>query len=139
VPPLRPPTPTGAPTAPVVGVGGSQAQGGQAPTLNINNSVVNVGQQEVGTQGGPLGAPGTDAPKAPPAPGIPDLGPPPSELPDLTAMPDLSMPAPEPLGLGDPNTRPSVAPPTAAPAPLPAPSTPRIGPVWDPAAKQYRI
>jgi len=138
LPPLmeqRPPAPTG-PTPPTIGVAGGGAPGAQAPTMNISNSVVNVGQQDVGTQGNPAAPasvrPGGREPSPPPPSAglggnLSDLLGPPEGVSDVAPAPSsaAALPPFEPIaGAGappppGPMNLPSVEAPPMEPAPLP--------------------
>jgi len=123
--PLFPPVSPGLPpvrSAPsTIGMGGGESPAGQAPTMHIVNSVVNVGQQHVSTQAS-SGASGAAAPPlsvpAPPDIGPGSLGPPPTELPDTS-------PPPPSGGL--------------LPTSPPPPEAPKIGPTWDTDKGQYTV
>jgi hypothetical protein len=126
--PIIPPPESRPVTTPQIGVGGSTAPGGQAPVWNVTNSVINVGQQRVATQGNnPQSASGTPVAEIPP----PESLAPPTDSPDtldtLGEPPPISE-MPEAGGL--PPFRP-----VEEPA-LPDPS--ELGPVWDAASGSYR-
>lgn len=160
--PSQNPPPGGPPTPPTVGVSGGAAPGAQAPQMHISNSVVNVGQQDVGTQGnpaapvntdgsgpmnmGPLGGPSGIAGEAPPPP---TAGPEPT-IPEAPPRPMGGGASPRPLRTGplanlalpdlgseDVTGLPDLAPPELSLDEPARPAAPSVGPSWDAAAGRY--
>jgi hypothetical protein len=138
-PPIIPPVEPKPISTPTVGVGGAMAPGGQAPVWNVTNSVINVGQQRVSTQGNNPQTGSTDlAAPMPTLPSVDSLGPPSTETastPTLGPAPISAMDAGSP-----PVTLPPFRPITSSPSRAPAAAAPdaaSLGPTWSESEGRY--
>lgn len=150
------PSTLGSSTAPPIYGMAAASPNGQAPVMHIQNSVVNVGQQRVATQGATVPGMATPTPplgqvgggfQTPLSGPLPTVSPPP--LP-TSGPPPLSKPLPDLIGTSTPPPPPPPSPAAmdltvnggstaASPTPVLGRAKSPFGPTWSPRTGQYEV